>query len=42
MESVTPISQVIFTLVGQIFVDDTNLNIINKGNESVEEIMFRA
>ena len=42
MDSVTPISQVIFTLAGQIFVDDTDLNMINKENENVEEIMFRA
>ena len=41
-EIVTPISQMVFKLAGQIFIDDTNLNIVNKGNESVEEILERA
>ena len=39
---VTLISQMVFKLAGQIFVDDTNLNIVNKGNELVEDILERA
>ena len=42
IDSVIPISQIIFTLAGQIFIDDMDLNIISKENENVEEIMFRA
>ena len=42
IEMVTLISQMVFKLAGQIFVDDTNLNIVNKGNELVEDILERA
>jgi len=41
-DSVTLISKMIFQLAGQIFIDDTNLNITNKGNESEREILNRA
>ena len=39
---ITLILQIIFTLAGQIFVDDTDLNVVNKENENVEEIVDRA
>ena len=42
IEMVTSISQIVFKLVGQIFVNNTDLNIVNKRKESVEEILERA
>ena len=39
---VTLIWQIVFKLARKIFVDNTDLNIVNKGNESVEEILERA
>ena len=41
-DSIILISKIIFRLAGQIFADDTNLNIINKGNESEREILNKA
>ena len=42
IEIVTPILQIVFKLAGKIFINDADLNIVNKGNELVEEILERA
>ena len=41
-KSITPISQVLFKLTGQIFIDDMEINITNNRNESTAEIMHRV
>ena len=38
----TLISNKVFQLIAQLFVDDTDLKIDNKGDKSIEEIIFRA
>ena len=38
----TPISNEVFQLIAQLFVDDTDLKIDNKGDESIEEIISRV
>ena len=42
MLAVLPISKVISYLAGQIFIDNTNLNIINKRNEDINQIVERV
>jgi len=38
----TTISKLIFTIVDLLYVDDMDIVLFNKGNESEEEIIIRA
>jgi len=40
--SITPINKVISHLAGQIFIDNTDLNTRNTGEESKEELVSKA
>ena len=40
--SESPLSKTIYHLAGMIFVDDSELNIMNKGEESIEQVVTRG
>ena len=42
LPSMSPIFQVVYYFIGQIFVDDIDINIRNNGKESTTQIVSRA